>query len=86
MTNQNGFDDFDTQVTAEEFYTNEDTMQTELEMVIQEFTDKMRDRYKSDSYAAGYFSAWVRQFGEADPKVACDIITQLKAQLHDGEF
>ena len=76
----NGCDDFDTQVTAEEYY-KENTMQTELESVIQEFTDKMRDRYKTDSYAAGYFAAWVRQFGEADPKVEARIIRQLKYSM-----
>ena len=52
-------------------------MQTELESVIQEFTIKMRNRYKTDAYAAGYFAAWVRQFGESDPKVARDIVRQL---------
>lgn len=91
MTNTNGFDDFDTQVTAEEFYDGwtedeadyyqEHAMQTELEQVITEFTIKMRDRYKTDSYAAGYFSAWVRQFGEADPKVARTIIRQLNYSM-----
>ena len=56
-------------------------MQTELESVIQEFTDKMRDRYKTDSYAAGYFAAWVRQFGEEDPWVEARIIRQLKYSM-----
>ena len=59
----------------------ENTMQTELESVIQEFTIKMRDRYKTDSYTAGYFAAWVRQFGEADPKVARNIIRQLNYSM-----
>jgi hypothetical protein len=58
-------------------------MQTELEMVIQEFTNTMRERYKTDSYTAGYFAAWVRQFGEADPKVARNIIRQLNYSLEN---
>jgi len=58
-----------------------DKMQTELEQVITEFTIKMRDRYKTDSYTAGYFAAWVRQFGEADPKVARNIIRQLNYSM-----
>ena len=56
-------------------------MQTELEQVITEFTIKMREKYQTDSYAAGYFSAWVRQFGEADPKVARTIIRQLNYSM-----
>lgn len=52
-------------------------MQTKLEQVIQEFTDKMREKHGTDSYTAGYFAAWVRQFGEADPQVRDRIIRQL---------
>ncbi len=52
-------------------------MQTEVEATINEFINQMRNRYKTDAYAAGYFAAWVRQFGEADPKVARDIVRQL---------
>lgn len=61
-----------------QYMTNTRTpMQDELAAVINDFTNTMHDRYKSDSYAAGYFSAWVRQFGERDPQVARDIIKQL---------
>ena len=56
-------------------------MQTELEQVITEFTNQMRQQYGNDSYSAGYFSAWVRQFGEADPKVARTIIRQLNYSM-----
>lgn len=56
-------------------------MQTQLEAVITEFTDTMRNRYKGDSFAAGYFAAWVRQFGEEDPRVAARIIRQLTQSM-----
>lgn len=56
-------------------------MQTQLEAVITKFTDAMRERYKGDSFAAGYFAAWVRQFGEEDPKVAERIIRQLTQSM-----
>ena len=56
-------------------------MQTELEQVIMEFTIQTRQKYGNDSYSAGYFSAWVRQFGEADPKVEARIIRQLKYSM-----
>ena len=56
-------------------------MQTELEQVITEFTMQSRLKYGSDSYSAGYFSAWIRQFGERDPKVAREIIRQLKYSM-----
>lgn len=56
-------------------------MQTELEAVITEFTIKMREKYQTDSYTAGYFAAWVRQFGEADPNVARTIIRQLNYSM-----
>jgi hypothetical protein len=49
----------------------------ELNDIITRFTDQMRSQYSGDSYAAGYFSAWVRQFGEADPQVRDRIIRQL---------
>jgi hypothetical protein len=49
----------------------------ELNDIITRFIDQMRKEYGGDSYAAGYFSAWVRQFGEADPKVRDRIIRQL---------
>lgn len=58
-------------------------MQNELAATIKAFTDAMRDRHTGDSYAAGYFSAWVRQFGERDPKVAEDIIKQLKFTMEN---
>lgn len=61
-----------------QYMTNTRTpMQDELAAVIKDFTDAMHDRHEGDSYAAGYFSALVRQFGERDPKVARDIIEQL---------
>lgn len=46
--------------------------------LIARFTDKAREKYGNDSYMAGYFSAWVRQFGENDPKVRAEIVRQLK--------
>lgn len=49
----------------------------EVNDLITRFTDKARAKYLGDSYAAGYFSAWVRQFGENDPKVRAEIIRQL---------
>ncbi len=52
-------------------------MDHELNDLITRFTDKMRSQYSGDSFAAGYFSAWVRQFGERDPKVRAEIVRQL---------
>jgi len=53
----------------------------EVNDLITRFTDKARERYMGDSYAAGYFSSWVRQFGENDPKVRDQIVRQLKHTL-----
>jgi len=50
----------------------------EMADLIARFTDKAREKYGNDSYMAGYFSAWVRQFGENDPKVRAEIVRQLK--------
>lgn len=52
-------------------------MQTELEQAIKHFTDTAREKYKSDSYAAGYFSTWIRQLGQRDPKLGESIIREL---------
>ncbi len=52
-------------------------MDKELNDIITRFTDLMRSRYDGDSFAAGYFSAWIRQFGERDPKVRAEIVRQL---------
>lgn len=52
-------------------------MQTELESVIQEFLNQSRAKYGNDSYAAGYFSAWIRQLGQEDPWLEAKIINQL---------
>lgn len=49
----------------------------ELNDLITRFTDQMRNQYSGDSFAAGYFSAWVRQFGERDPKIRAEIVRQL---------
>ena len=56
-------------------------MQTELEQVITEFTIKMREKYGNDSYAAGYFSAWIRQLGESVPWLEAKIINQLNYSM-----
>jgi hypothetical protein len=56
-------------------------MDKEMGDLIARAIDKMRADYKGDSYAAGYFSAWVRQFGERDPKLRADIIRQLTYTL-----
>jgi len=53
-------------------------MDKEMVDLIARFTDKARAKYDGDSYAAGYFSAWVRQFGERDPKIRAEIVRQLK--------
>ena len=52
-------------------------MDHELNDLITRFTDQMRSQYGNDSFTAGYFSAWVRQFGERDPKVRAEIVRQL---------
>lgn len=52
-------------------------MDHELNDLITRFTDKMRNQYGTDSFTAGYFSAWIRQFGERDPKVRAEIVRQL---------
>ena len=52
-------------------------MDHELNDLITRFTDKMRSQYGTDSFTAGYFSAWIRQFGERDPKVRAEIVRQL---------
>ena len=56
----------------------------QLNDLITRFTDKMRSQYGNDSFTAGYFSAWVRQFGEADPKVARTIIRQLNYSMEEA--
>jgi hypothetical protein len=53
-------------------------MDKEMVDLITRFTDKARAKYDGDSYAAGYFSSWVRQFGERDPKIRAEIVRQLK--------
>jgi hypothetical protein len=50
---------------------------SELATIITDFTNKMREEHGNDSYTAGYFSAWVRQFGERDPQIRFEIIRQL---------
>ena len=52
-------------------------MDMELNDLITRFTNQMRSQYSGDSFAAGYFSAWVRQFGERDPKIRAEIVRQL---------
>lgn len=52
-------------------------MQSELEQVINDFLAKARSKHTGDSYAAGYFSAWIRQLGERDASLRQDIIRQL---------
>ena len=57
-------------------------MDNELNDIITRFTDQMRNRYNNnDSFTAGYFSSWVRQFGERDPKIRAEIIRQLTHTL-----
>ena len=36
-------------------------MDKELNDLITRFTDQMRSQYSGDSFAAGYFAAWIRQ-------------------------
>ena len=50
---------------------------TELETVIDTFLTKYRTQYGNDSYAAGYFSSWIRQLGQEDPWLEARIIRQL---------
>ena len=50
---------------------------TELETTIDTFLVKYRAQYGSDSYAAGYFSSWIRQLGQEDPWLEARIIRQL---------
>ena len=49
----------------------------ELNDIIKTFCDQMRSQYGNDSFAAGYFTSWVRQFGERDPKYRAEIVRQL---------
>lgn len=60
-------------------------MQTEMEAIIKKFVDGSHERYGTYAFAAGYFSSWVRQFGEADPKVQADIIRQLTYSMENWE-
>ena len=57
----------------------ENTVQTktELETVIDTFLTKYREKFGTDSYAAGYFSAWIRQLAQEDPKLEAIVIRQL---------
>jgi hypothetical protein len=57
----------------------ENTVQTKakLETTIDTFCDHARKRYGTDSYAAGYFAAWIRQLGQEDPRLEAKIIRQL---------
>lgn len=50
---------------------------TELETTIDAFLTQSRERFGTDSYAAGYFSAWIRQLGQEDPQFESRIIRQL---------
>ena len=50
---------------------------TELETVIDAFLNQSRERYGTDSYAAGYFSAWIRQLAQEDPWLEARVIRQL---------
>jgi hypothetical protein len=50
---------------------------TELETTIDAFLAQSRARYETDSYAAGYFSAWIRQLAQEDPKLEAIVIRQL---------
>ena len=52
-------------------------MDMELNDLITRFTNQTRSQYSGDSFAAGYFSAWVRQFGERDPNIRAEIVRQL---------
>ena len=53
----------------------------QLDATITKFINQMREEYGTDSFAAGYFASWVRQFGEADPKVRQTIIRQLTMSM-----
>lgn len=74
----NGFDDFDTQVSAEEFYQHSNQ---DLSNIIAEFLEQTQKQYGSSSYAAGYFSAWIRQIGENDANMRECIIRDLTYAL-----
>ena len=56
-------------------------MDKELNDIITRFTDQMRSQYHTDSFAAGYFAAWIRQFGERDPKLRAEIVRQLTCTI-----
>lgn len=50
---------------------------TELDTTIDTFLAHYREKYGTDSYAAGYFSAWIRQLGQENPQFESRIIRQL---------
>lgn len=52
-------------------------MQNELDTLITAFLNQSRQRYGNDSYAAGYFSSWIRQLGQEDPWLEARITRQL---------
>lgn len=60
-------------------------MISELETVIKQFCDRAREEYGNDSYAAGYFASWVKQFGERSPKYKREIIRQLRYTMIRGK-
>lgn len=54
----------------------------ELEVTMTRFLDKMRNEFKSDSYAAGYLSAWLQQLAKDDPWLEARIIRQLNYTMN----
>jgi len=50
---------------------------TELDTTIDTFLAHYREKYGTDSYAAGYFSAWIRGLAKDDPQFEVRVIRQL---------
>ncbi len=47
----------------------ENKMQTELEVMVKEFTDKNRNKWGNDSFSAGYLSSLLVHFAKTDKKL-----------------
>ena len=52
-------------------------MQTEVEALITKFVEKSRNKYGSDSYAAGYFGSMLVSLADGDPVLRDRIVRWL---------
>ena len=57
-------------------------MNNELAETMTRFLDQSRQQYGSDSYAAGYLSAWLQQLAKDDPWLEARIIRQLNYTMN----